>query len=240
MVYVSLNTVCDDEPKNSVVSFRRSTDNGKSWEDPQPISTAPRRAHGRAEDPAIMAAGKNVQIVWNDNRDAAPGKGMAVYSRLSSDGGKTWGRETALTRAPAYTYCPSLYLTGSHADVVYADRQAGHYDIYHLHSPDLGKTWGEKKRLTRAQTNEVYPAIVRDGPNVHLTWFSKDGISYLRSRDGGERWDPVVSLTKQGAMPFLATAGEAVYAIFTSQRDGHSAISFKCDLTGNKDTAPGK
>lgn len=234
MVYVSLNTVYEDEPKNSVVYFRRSIDSGKTWEDRQLISTAPRRAGGRAEDPAIMADGTNVQLVWNDNRDSAPGKGMAVYYRNSSDWGKTWGRETALTRAPAYTYCPSIYLTGSHADVVYADRQSGHYDIYHMHSPDLGETWSEKKQLSKRSIGELYPAIVRDGPNVHMAWFSKEGISYLRSRDGGNSWDPVVSLAKKGAMPFIATAGEAVYVIFTSQRAGNQAIYFKYDPIGNK------
>jgi hypothetical protein len=240
MVYVSLNTIAKDEPKNSVVSLRRSTDNGKTWEDPQLISTAPPRAGGRAEDPAIMADGENVQLVWNDNRDSAPGKGMAVYYRRSSDRGKTWGRETALTRAPAYTYCPSIYLTGAHADVVYADRQGGHYEIYHMHSPDLGKTWGDKKQMNKTLSGEAYPAIVRDGPNVHMAWFSKNGISYRRSRDGGNRWDPVVSLAKEGAMPFIATAGEAVYVLFTSRRDGFPAVYFKADLTGNKAAAAGK
>jgi hypothetical protein len=240
MVYVSLNTVAEDEAKNSVVYLRRSTDGGKTWEDRQLISTAPPRAGGRAEDPAIMADGKTVQLVWNDNRDAAPGKGMAVYYRSSSDQGKTWGRETALTRAPAYTYCPSIYLTGSHTDVVFADRQGGRFDVYHMHSTDLGATWGEKTQVTKTSVGELYPAVVRDGPNVHMAWFSKEGISYRRSRDAGKSWDPVVPLTKKGAMPFLATAGEAVYVLFTSQRDGNQAVYFRCDPTGNKAAAAGK
>jgi hypothetical protein len=240
MVYVSSNTVYEDEPKSSVVYFRRSTDNGKTWEDQQLISTAPHRTGGRAEDPAIMADGKNVQLVWNDNRDSAPGKGMAVYYRRSSDGGKTWGRETSLTRAPEYTYCPSIFLTGTDVDVVYADRQSGHYNIYHMYSADMGETWSEKQQMSKGAIGEMYPAIVRDGSNVHMAWFSKEGISYLRSRDGGKSWDPAVSFTRQGAMPFIATVGEAVYTIFTSQRDGQTAVYFKCDTSGNKATAPKK
>lgn len=240
MVYISLNTVHEDEPKNSLVYFRRSTDQGKTWEDRQLISTAPRRAGGRAEDPTILAEGKHVQLVWNDNRDAAPGKGMAVYYRTSSDQGQTWGRETALTRAPQYTYCPSLHLSGSHADLVYADRQSGHYQIYHMHSADLGGTWSEKKEMSQGSTGELYPAVVRDGLNVHLAWFSKEGISYRRSRDGGNSWDPIVPLAKPGAMPFVATSGEAVYALFASQRGGNQAIYFKCDSTGNKAATAGK
>jgi hypothetical protein len=233
-VYVSLNTVAEGEPKNSVVFFRRSTDNGKTWEDRQAISTAPRRGGGRAEDPAIAADGPNVQLVWNDNRDAAPGKGMAVYFRRSTDRGATWGAETALTQAPEYTYCPSIHLTGLHADVVYADRKNGYFDVFHRPSRDRGETWGEKKQLSETVIGNLYPAIVRDGSNVHIAWFSKNGVSYRRSRDEGKSWDPVVSLTEKGAMPFLATAGEAVYVLFKSRDDG---IYFRCDPTGNRPVA---
>jgi hypothetical protein len=236
-VYVSLNTVSEDEPKNSVVFFRRSTDGGKTWEDRQVISTAPRRAGGRAEDPAIVADGDNVQLVWNDNRDSAPGKGMAVYYRRSTDKGATWGRETALTQAPEYTYCPSIHLTGLSADLVFADRKSGHYEIFRRHSSDRGETWNERKQMSDSTVGQAYPAIVRDGSHVHMAWFSKEGVSYRRSRDAGKNWEPAVSLTKNGAMPFLATAGEAVYVLFKSRDDG---IYFRCDLTGNKPAAAGK
>jgi hypothetical protein len=234
MVYVSLNTVYADDAKNSLVLFRRSTDNGKTWEEPQQISTAPRRTGGRAEDPAIMAAGDEVQLVWNDNRDFLAGKGMAVYSRRSSDRGKTWEKEMALTRAPEFTYFPSVFLSGMHADVVYGDRQSGPYNIFHMHSSDRGKTWSEREQITKTSAGELYPAIVRDGRNIHMTWFAKNGVSYLRSCDGGKAWDPVVTLSKEGAMPFIATAGDAVYVMFVSRREGHAAVFFKCDPVGNK------
>ena len=38
MVYVSLNTVYADDAKNSVVYFRRSADNGTTWDAQQQIS----------------------------------------------------------------------------------------------------------------------------------------------------------------------------------------------------------
>jgi hypothetical protein len=237
MVYVSLNTVHDDDPKSSIVRFRRSTDDGKTWEEPIAISTAPRRVRGRAEDPAIMASGKQVQLVWNDNRDFTPGKGMAVYSRRSSDMGKTWSEETALTRGPEYTYFPSIHLSGTHADLVYGDRQSGHYDIFRMHSSDLGATWSPREQVTNTPGDEFYPAIVRDGSNVHMTWFAKDGISYLRSRDGGKSWAPAVVLNPAGTMPFLATAGDAVYVLFTSRQDGRMVVFVQCDPVGNQ-TAP--
>jgi hypothetical protein len=162
MVYVSLNTLLD--ATNSEVFFRRSSDNGKTWEARQQISHAP----GRSEDPAIAADSKCVYLVWNDNRD---GK-MAVYYRRSSDQGVTWGSETALTHAPAFTYMPTICVTGSNLDVAYGDRQSGIYNIYYLRSADGGATWGAPQQLTHAAAGAVYPSIVRDALNVHLVCFT--------------------------------------------------------------------
>ncbi len=88
--------------------------------------------------------------------------------------------------------------------------------------------------MTKTPGDEFYPAIARDGSNVHMTWFGKEGIAYMHSSDGGKNWGTPVSLTPKGATPFIATADEAVYVIFSSQRDGHPAIYFKCDPSGNK------
>src|SRR5262249_55768855 len=71
-VYVSMNTMYPGDDKNSVVYFRRSLDNGLTWEPQQQISESVRRPHGRSEDPAIVADGKYVHLVWNDNRDVEP------------------------------------------------------------------------------------------------------------------------------------------------------------------------
>ncbi|MCX6905183.1 MAG: sialidase family protein, partial [Verrucomicrobia bacterium] len=221
-VYVSLNTVPDGT--NSEVFFRRSTDNGTTWQPQQQIS----HAAGRSEDPAIVASGKHVHLVWNDNRDG----NMTVYYRHSPDMGVTWGSETALTHAPDYTYFPTIYLAGPNVDIAYGDRQSGHFEIYHLHSADFGSTWPPKEQMTQTSTNQFYPAIVRDGPNVHLLW-TGSGIKYLHSGNGGGTWDPVVSLVSLGSTPFVAVAGEAVHVIFLSQRDGHGAIYYKRNPTGN-------
>jgi hypothetical protein len=74
---------------------------------------------------------------------------------------------------------------------------------------------------------------VRDGSNIHLAWTGSAGIMYQHSGDGGSTWDPAVSLVSQGASPFLAVWGNAVHMIFISQRDGHGAIYYKRDPTGN-------
>lgn len=236
MVYVSLNTRLPDG--NSEVYFRRSTDGGTTWEATQRISNAP----GRSEDPGIMASGPYVHLVWNDNRATSTGGGMAVYTRRSLDWGATWDPETALTKAPAYTYFPMVYLNGSHVDIAFGDRRTGIYDIYYLHSPDYGTNWGPAQQITATPTQDFYPAVARDGQNVHLAWTTglagSGEIIYQHSGDGGATWDPPANLVSQGSNPFIAVAGEALHVIFISQRDGHPAIYYKRNLTGNKTPAP--
>lgn len=228
MVYVSLNNKLPTG--NSEVYFRRSADNGTTWEPMQQISNAP----GRSEDPAIMAIGSTVHLVWNDNRATSTGGGMAVYYRRSEDYGVTWGPETALTQAPAYTYFPTVYPWRTHVDVAYGDRQTGHYEIFYMHSADCGSTWEPSEQMSHTTTNGLYPAMVRDGFNVHMAWSEGGlGILYRHSGDGGATWDPAITLTSQGGLPFLAVQGQAVHMLFLSQRDGHNAIYYKRNLTGN-------
>jgi hypothetical protein len=232
-VYVSLNTVIDGT--NSEVFFRRSIDNGTTWEAQQQIS----HAVGRSEDPAIRASGSYIHLAWNDNRDG----NMAVYYRRSTDQGVTWGPETALTHAPAFTYTPTVYATGSDVDVAYADRQSGVYNIYHLHSADFGATWGAPEQLTQTTTGNLYPSIVRDDLNVHLVWgygVSGGALQYLHSGNGGASWMPTVSLVS-GSTPtsaFIAVAGAIVHLIWRDMRDGHGAIYYKRNPTGNQSTRP--
>jgi hypothetical protein len=220
MVYVSLNGSLAAD--NSEVFFRRSTDNGTSWEPEQQISNAV----GRSEDPAIAADGPYVYLVWNDDRDNLGGGGMAVYYRRSPDMGMTWGPETALTRAPEFTYFPTIYPSGPDVDVSYGDRQTGFYDIYYLHSADFGSTWGERQQMTQTPVNELYPAIAREGSELHLLW-TETMVRYRHSGDGGTTWDPMVPLVGQGCFPFVAVQGGTVHVIFLSERDGHKAIYYK-------------
>lgn len=228
-VYVSMNT---DIGGNSEVFFRRSIDGGLTWQAQQQLSNAP----GRSEDPAITAAGTYVHVGWNDNRDTSNTGGMAYYYRRSADAGATWGLETAMTHSPENTYCPGIFATGTDLDIAYADRQSGFFNIYHDHSANSGTIWEAKQQLTTTTIGELYPCILRSGQNVHMAcWagLSPSGVHYRHSGDGGTTWDPVVTLTTDGSAPFLAVAGQALHMIFVSNRDGHKAIYYKRNLTGN-------
>ena len=227
MVFVALNdTVVTG---NSEVFFRRSTDNGTSWEPAQRISNAP----GRSEDPCITAGSSYVHLAWNEFRDG----NCEVYTRRSPDQGVTWGPETRLTYAPNHSYSPDIVVSDSIVDVAWEDRRSGDYDIYRIRSTDLGLTWGTEQRLTSDTATSAYPSFVLSGSTIHMVWFNfGGGIYYLRSTNNGAGWDPAVRLvsgTSSPGMPFIAFSGPALHVIWQDQRDGHGAIYYKRNLTGN-------
>ncbi|HTW91923.1 MAG TPA: exo-alpha-sialidase [bacterium] len=230
MVYVALNL----DTVNSEVYFRRSTDNGENWDTIQRISNAPQRS----EDPCIAASDSNVHIVWNDFRHGGGGH-SEVYYRRSSDQGVTWGPETRLTFDTAMSYSPTVYPSGSNVDVAWEDNRDGNFEIYHKRSTDYGLTWGPDQRLTFDSATSVYPSIVADGGNVHIVWFGLSGgagIFCLHSSDGGASWDSAATLvsgSSSPAMPFIDLSGSVLHVIWKDTRDGHGAIYYKRNPTGN-------
>lgn len=229
MVFVALN---DNILNNSEVFFRRSTDNGVTWDSVYRISNA----SGRSEDPAIAAGGGYVHLAWNDNRTGI----MQTFYRRSSDQGVTWGPETQLTNSGVFAYCPMLSVNGSNVDLVWADRRNGTYDIYFNHSGDFGSSWGVEKQMSSDTATSVYPVLARDGSNLFLVWWNMTSdIVYTHSGDGGTSWDSATGLVSASSMPgtpFIVAAGQVVHVIWSDQRDGHPAIYYKRNPTGNSTT----
>jgi len=230
MVYLVLNM----DTVNSDVYFRRSTDNGETWDSIQRISNAPLRS----EDPCIAASDSFVHIVWNEFRHGGNGH-SEVYFRRSTDRGATWGPETRLTFDTAMSYSPTVYPRGSNVDVAWEDNRDGNFEIYHKRSTDCGESWSPDERLTHDSAVSVYPSIVTDGASIHVVWFtlgSDTGIFYLHSTDGGASWDSVFTLVNDSfsvATPFVDFSGSILHVIWKDTRDGHGAIYYKRNPSGN-------
>ncbi len=228
LVYVVLNdTIISGSVSNSEVYFRRSLDNGTSWGPLQRISNAA----GRSEDPAIATDGSHVYLAWNDNRTGI----MQTWIRRSSDSGATWGPEAQLTNSTVFAYSPMIHAHGPDIYIPWEDRRNNNnFDIYLIHSSDFGAHWGAEERLSQDPGASAYPDIVRDGQNIHMVWFNIPGaLYYLHS---GATWDPAIRLVDSASnpmQPFIAVTGPVVHVIWTDLRDGHRAIYYKRNPTGN-------
>jgi|GEM_PF-5947238 len=170
-------------------------------------------------------------MVWNDNRSGI----MQTYYCRSTDFGATWGSEIPITHTTVFSYCPMVNVNGNDVDAVCADRRTGPFEIYYMHSSDNGSTWANEIQMTNAGVGYLYPYIERDGQNLHLIWWGQ-GFFYKLSKDGGTTWTAdtcLVGSANKPGMGFLSLSGSAIHTIWTDQRDGHTAIYYKRNPSGN-------
>ncbi|MBE0648637.1 MAG: exo-alpha-sialidase [Bacteroidales bacterium] len=215
------------------IYYKRSADEGITWGDDVRLSNDP----NYSGLPSVAAAGSDVHIVWEDDRDGPNGEGSVYYKR-STDGGITWGDDTPLTNSSADAWDPSVAVSDSEVHVVYYDWAWN--EIFYIHSTDGGATWQSAQQLTNATGFSKYPSIAVSGSFVHVTWEdTRDGnfeIYYKRSTDGGVTWEPDVRLTNamyNSLLTSVAVSDSVVHVVWTDKRDFNDEIYYKRNPTGN-------
>jgi hypothetical protein len=106
---------------------KRSTDSGVSWG----IDTRLTFSTGDSESPSVAVSGSVVHIVWQDYRDG----NMEIYYKRSTDAGLTWEADTRLTANFHYSESPSVAVSGTVVQVVWADQRDGNSEIYYKRNP---------------------------------------------------------------------------------------------------------
>jgi hypothetical protein len=180
----------------------------------------------------VASSGSVVHVVWYDDRDG----NLEIYYKRSTDTGVSWGTDLRLTNNTAYSYRPSVAVSGSFVHVVWYDYRDGIYngEIYYKRSTDGGVSWGADTRLTNNTAESKYPSIVVSGSFVHVVWYdSRDGntdIYYKHSTDAGVSWGADTRLTNNSAssyFPSVAVSGSFVYVVWNDYRDGNDEIYYK-------------
>jgi hypothetical protein len=209
LVIVTINKIIP--VNNSEVFIIRSLDNGNTWLPEQQVSTA----QNRSEDPAITINNNDVHLSWNDKRSGV----MEIYYCHSSDGGATWGTQTALSNSDSYSsmVCYDI-LNPMNIDVPFGNTSTGHFNVYLNQSPDNGATWAGMHNIINDTTIDAYPYEMRIGSDIYMGYLrfgALGGPRYIHSPDGGATWDPVYSFGS-GGMPFIGHTGCALHVIFSS------------------------
>jgi len=113
----------DDRDGNQEIYYKRSTDGGSNWGADIRLTNKT----GYSWYPSIAVSGFLVNVVWMDNRDG----NNEIYCKRSSDGGTTWEIDTRLTNNTAFSYNPSVAVSGSQVNVVWYDFRDGNNEIYY-------------------------------------------------------------------------------------------------------------
>lgn len=162
---------------NAVI--QKSTDGGKSWTMPAPIS--PGYPLGGAYSAPIVAEPDGTLDVLYLSHPTNPstlavGPGTQYFTR-STDGGATWSDPVAVDPAAGTVDLTTWWIDGSlavdSAGTLYAtwDTQAGTSDTAWLAtSTDGGQTWSPARRVTSGSTERL-PEVTAAGPaNVYVGW----------------------------------------------------------------------
>ena len=216
----------DTRDGNTEVYYKRSTDEGVSWEaDVRLTNNASPSVY-----PSISVSGLEVHVVWRDY----PGN-FEIYYKRSIDGGANWGSDTRLTNNSATSYEASIAVSGQVVHVVWYDERHGiAEEIYYKRSEDGGVSWGEDTRLTNNAGDSWAPSVSVSDSTVHIVWYDdRDAyweIYYKRSTDGGISWESDKRLTNdiaQKSNPSISVSDQVVNVVWEDNRDGNYEIYYK-------------
>jgi hypothetical protein len=216
----------DETTGNGDIYFKRSSDNGSSFEKRKYIF----KSNGSSSEPQIASDGNNVYIVW---RDETTGNGD-IYFRKSSNYGKNFDGPIQLSNNAGSSSEPQIASDGNNVYIVWRDETTGNGDIYFRVSDDSGDHFRNIKNLGTTRESSSEPQIASDGNNVHIVWRDEstgDGNIYFRkSANYGKNFDEIEKLSNVNASSSdlqVSTYQNNLYIIWTQSTFNNMKIFFE-------------
>jgi hypothetical protein len=225
-VYV---TWTDDSAGNGDVYFKRSNDNGTTFDTTQNLSQNP----GNSTAAQMAAYRDNVYVLWEDS---STGNGD-IYFRKSMDSGINFGSIENLSNNTSVSDSFDIAASGSDVYVVWSDNSTGNGDIFLRKSIDNGTTFGTKENLSNDNGRSYGAQIIISGNNVYVVW--NDGstgngdVYFKRSTDNGTTFGSTQNLSHNpgnSTSAQMAAYRDNVYVLWEDSSTGNGDIYFKASL----------
>jgi len=224
-VHVVWNT---QDFENSTVYYKKSVNNGKTWENTTKLSYNTTSAYY----PQIAVNENTVHVVWTDYRDY----NSEIYYKKSTNNGETWDTAQRLTfDSPIKNniYDIVIVADGDNVYLSWKDYRAVSSEIFFKKSTDNGETWTDNHRLTNDYTPSYYPSLAVNGNHLFLAF--QDGglnpdICFLKSDSSGNEWSEkayIIETEKASKKPIIAVSGNKLYLVWQDDRTGNREIYFK-------------
>ncbi len=204
----------------AAVRFIRSPDGGHTWEPPTTVTDDSVVFGSHNFHSLHVAPDGTVFVSWLDGR----GGKSAVYLTRSTDGGRTWHKNSRVSVNEACPCCRTSIETAPNGVMYIAWRTVmpGNVrDIVVAKSIDSGTTWGEAHRVHA--DGWVFDGCPHAGPSLkldsrgrlHVAWWTGKegaaGVWYARSDDGEHFGEPIPLGVAKHSLPAhvqLALAGD--------------------------------
>jgi hypothetical protein len=212
---------------NGEINFRRSLDNGASFQAAENLSKNP----GNSTNAIVAADGNNVYVVWID--DAM--ENTDIFFKKSSDYGNSFNKTINLSRTNGSSLSPQLAVSDNHVYVVWTDDTRGNNDINLKASHDYGNSFNRTKPVSRTNGSSLSPQIAVSDNHVYVVWTEvvskgNSDLDLKASHDYGNsfnRTKPVSRTNGSSFSPQLAVFDNHVYVVWTELIKGNSEIYFR-------------
>ncbi|HVF33908.1 MAG TPA: sialidase family protein [Candidatus Saccharimonadia bacterium] len=178
--------------KTVQLSHRRSVDGGATWSAPVRIDRPGDTLFSPhpGEHPQLAARGDRIVVLWT-SRNPESGRGGAIVSAVSPDGGASWSRGATPAGDDSQAYHGLLELasdeSGFHAVWLRPNADAGNeaQGLHYAHSQD-GAQWAAQRALDLDTCRCCWNRLVTTGDGVGVLY--RDGtprdMAFVALRDG--------------------------------------------------------
>lgn len=216
------------------VTYRRSTDLGLTWEDPEILS--PAIVSEKYLSPSIAAFNSDVHAVW-----CVTTAGMrTVYYRHSTDYGMTWKEERILSAPNADSYSPTIAVMNNSVHAIWTVEDMMGKNVIYRKSDDGGETWYDEQVVV-SSFFALGGTLAVNGSTVHLAYMDTrwgySEIVYRHSTDNGETWEEEQRMTdwpKASTGPSIAAEGNDVHLLWHDFYSGSLNVFYKYSWDGGK------
>lgn len=212
-----------DNPSQGEVYYKRSLDNGQSWEPGRRLTDL----LVNSTDVSMAVFADNVHIVWTETIAG----GTEIYYLRSTNFGQDFHPEVRMTYSNSQAAFASVALFENNIHLVWEDYRDGNTELYYKNSFDNGNSWSPGQRLTNSNMLQYKPKIAVFESNVYIvycdnTFAPLNGeVFFKRSLDNGNTWGPDTQLTNSGASiayPTITNFDDRVYIAWEDYRHNNT------------------
>lgn len=194
------------------IYYRRSTDNGTTWQSETLLCTDPNGEYG-GWHPCAAVCGDTVHLVWEDDRNGDD----LIYYKRSIDAGRTWTQDRAIARDMG-AWLATIAVWGRNLHVVWENFNA--LRVNYRSSTDGGNNWGTQVTFP-SEAVSYAPCVDVSHDTVHVVYSDGsetnfDQLYYRRSIDNGRTWEPETMLTRDNDFTWsadVAVSGSNVHVV---------------------------
>lgn len=216
------------------ITLSYSDDNGVSWNYLSDPASDPGDVNGNWEPFLRNAQDGSLQLYYSRENSGADQDSLM---RTSTDGGQTWSTATTISGSDITARDGMLgvaTVSGSELIAVFETSQNGLFTVNSIHSPDDGKTWGNRTRVytpTGTNNNAGSPQVANVGGTLVVSfmtdedtqehnWFQGAGAKLITSGDGGASWSNKFEVfAPQANWPALLNLDDSSF-LYMADHDG--------------------